>query len=545
MSVHNSIIKRTTSGVLISFTAIMAMFILHGQATHAQDNQESVTTFSAQVELNESGYATVSETIQYNFGGNERHGIFRVIPTRSYVEEKQGYEVAVDVDSVSIDGATVDYSQSTVGDNNVELRIGNADSYVSGEHTYEVNYTIGPVAIQSTDNFEIVRLNFPGDQWQVPVLSTSVTLKSTTSTVGQTCYSGPTGSRDQNCTVTTSGNTVTYTSNEKVDTGSTLTLEAVYPLQTFTQTAQLSELTPVGEMPAWVAVGIFGGIAALFSLVGIKPLIGYIRYRQRRKQELVIPQYEPPADMEPAEIGLLVDNSSSGAELTATLVQLAVKGYLKIVETREKTMFKRAEYNFVKLKDIDPKLPLFESQIHQALFLKDATVSSKSLPTTKTFREANIVFHKALKTNLISKGFYKKASILSWNLSERMTNEGYTRWAYIEGFRDFLKLTEANRMAMLEAPERKPEQFSEYLPYAIALGVEKQWAGQFKNLDVRTDSWYESSTSTRALNIAYLTSSLSQGLNGVSSSVNQSSGTSGSGGGFSGGGFSGGGGGSW
>ena len=52
----------------------------------------------------------------------------------------------------------------------------------------------------------------------------------------------------------------------------------------------------------------------------------------------------------------------------------------------------------------------------------------------------------------------------------------------IEGFREFLQMTEEDRMKRLDMPDRTPELFSTYLPYALALDLEQKWSEQFSNL---------------------------------------------------------------
>jgi uncharacterized membrane protein YgcG len=126
--------------------------------------------------------------------------------------------------------------------------------------------------------------------------------------------------------------------------------------------------------------------------------------------------------------------------------------------------------------------------------------------------------------------------------SERRTQKGYEVKAYLEGFKDFLSVTEKERYKFHNAPNKNPEQFMEYLPYAIAFGVEKQWAELFADIQLYQPEWYQSDIPTNTFNPVLFSSTLSS----FSNSFVRSSGTSGSsGGGSAGGGSGGGGGGSW
>jgi hypothetical protein len=127
--------------------------------------------------------------------------------------------------------------------------------------------------------------------------------------------------------------------------------------------------------------------------------------------------------------------------------------------------------------------------------------------------------------------------------SGRRTRRGYEALNHLKGFKDYLRVTDKERFIFHNAPEKNAEQFMEYLPYAIAFGVETQWAKTFEGLTIPNPSWYDGGSAA-----SFSAVSLSQSLGGFSSALTSVSGTGGSassGGGFSGGGSGGGGGGSW
>ena len=124
----------------------------------------------------------------------------------------------------------------------------------------------------------------------------------------------------------------------------------------------------------------------------------------------------------------------------------------------------------------------------------------------------------------------------------RKTKSARELRAKLLGYKRFLEMTEKDRLDFHQAPERKPEEFFTYLPYAIAFGVEKKWAAQFGTMTLENPVWYHGASST--FTPAVFVSSF--GDFSPSFGKSQSSGGSGSGGGgFSGGGGGGGGGGSW
>ncbi len=141
-------------------------------------------------------------------------------------------------------------------------------------------------------------------------------------------------------------------------------------------------------------------------------------------------------------------------------------------------------------------------------------------------------------------------NITFYQLMKAPTMRGRKILDEIEGFRMFLKTAEKDRLNILTPPEKIPELFEKYLPWAVALGVENQWADTFqqyladaRSTEAYSPSWYAGSYPTPVI----LSSSLGHGLTSAitSSSVTRSSSSGSGGGGFSGGGGGGGGGGGW
>lgn len=147
-------------------------------------------------------------------------------------------------------------------------------------------------------------------------------------------------------------------------------------------------------------------------------------------------------------------------------------------------------------------------------------------------------------------------NILFARIMPRRSVEGRRIQDEIEGFAWFLSVTEKDRMNFHNPPERTPELFEKFLPYALALGVEQQWAEQFANVlgQIGPDGqrhyaplWY-SGTHLAAINAGAFASGLSSGLATSIASSSTAPGSSsgfGGGGGGSGGGGGGGGGGGW
>ncbi len=136
------------------------------------------------------------------------------------------------------------------------------------------------------------------------------------------------------------------------------------------------------------------------------------------------------------------------------------------------------------------------------------------------------------------------------------TPEGRQVMDKIAGFQRYLSITEEDRLETLHPPEKTPELFERYLPYAIALAVENRWAAKFASVLAAaaadpsrqggTMGWYVGSHNAWSNPGMFATTVGASLASSVASAATAPGSSSGSGGGgFSGGGGGGGGGGGW
>jgi len=134
------------------------------------------------------------------------------------------------------------------------------------------------------------------------------------------------------------------------------------------------------------------------------------------------------------------------------------------------------------------------------------------------------------------------------------TKEGRAVLDRIAGFRQYLSIAERERLDRMTAPKDTPEIFERYLPYAIALGVENDWADRFRSVLAAASvqgqqqgfAWYSGSRDPWNDSGSFVDdvgSSLASSVSSASTAPGSSSGSGG--GGSSGGGGGGGGGGGW
>lgn len=510
-------------------------------SSKAVANGERITSYVSNIVITRDNKAKVTETIIYDFGANERHGIYRDIPIE-YKEKNDTYYLNLDYkETVDAQGDSVNSETSSEG-RNMRIKLGDADKFVSGKKTYKISYEIYPI-ITNKNNKPFLNIDTVGTGWNVPIdyAKSTVTLEDASKRLIQPeCFYGVQGS-------------LMKCETEVVGTGSYIA-KNLSPYQGMTVNASLpqgyvthylepnklrtSDVIMGAAVIAAIAIAVLASIWAIVVLIMKK-----WRVYSLRKRQIVVAQYDPPKSMSPAEIGHLEDDSSSMAEVTATLIDMAVRGYIKITQT-EKTgitsIFGGKEYRFRKAQPLEalPLLTKSEKVLYDAIFSNGEDVALQDIEED-VISEAIIEFQSLTKTTLESKGFYntKGGITTKGDLSE----SGAKEWALVEGFKLYLNVVEKDRLAFTDAPAKTPQRFSAILPYAIALGVEKQWTKQFEGMDLASQtSWY--SGSNMAL---FSTTAFVSDLNsGFSSAVSSNSSVS-SGGGSSGGGFSGGGGSSW
>jgi len=131
------------------------------------------------------------------------------------------------------------------------------------------------------------------------------------------------------------------------------------------------------------------------------------------------------------------------------------------------------------------------------------------------------------------------------HLLKRPTPEGQAIRDRIRGFKKYLSVAEAERLGLENPPERTPELFEKFLPYALALGVEQEWSEQFSEILTAAAQAPESESHSLVLPAASVAfaGALSSAISSASTAPGSSSGSGG--GGSSGGGGGGGGGGGW
>lgn len=547
---------------------------------------EKIDNFKVDVVIDQNGSFTVTEEITYDFGVLQRHGIYRDIPYK-YKRTGTNYNLRIKVLSVTDDKGISWPYQITKAGGYLKIKIGDKDKYVTGQQNYYLVYKVER-AINYFDEHDELYWNVTGTEWEVPIEKSQATVylpkEIEKSQLQKACYTGIFGSQKSNCqSEIIDGETLSFTANNKLSSGEGLTIVLGWP-------KGIVNKPTTGQNILWMLTDNWF-FTTPFLVFIVLLYFWYTAGRDPRGRGTIIPQYEPPEKLPPGAMGVVLDEKADLKDISSTIIDLAVNGYLKIREVEKKKLLgKSTDYEFIQLKEEDKDLTDYEKKIYRGIFDVGKEVKLSDL------KDNFYVNLKKIKDDLynlvVKKGYfpfnpdkvrsaYLVVGIVVIMLSifagivmqvilagisvfisgmiivifsrfmPRRTQRGAETLEEILGFKTFLSVTEKERLKFHNAPEKKPEQFEKFLPYAMVLGVEKEWARQFEGIYNTPPSWYEGHYSG-VFTAAFLISSLNSMTANVDSTVvsrpggGAGGGSSGfGGGGFSGGGFGGGGGGSW
>ena len=586
--------KKILLVLVLSLTLLSVVAI--NQANAQTDTESSVYDFEIEkidsfdtniVVKNDSSFV-VEETIVYNFGNSEdRHGIYRYIPY-TYNRDGNKYNIRLNVSGV-YDENNNEYNYTTSkSSGELNIKIGDADKYVSGQKTYLIVYEVSR-AINYFDSHDELFWNVTGNGWNVEISksSASITLPQIVneSDIQIACYTGYYGSEEQDCNFQTLEDIYKFTSEDTI-----LSYEGLSVVLGWSKGVVIE--ADFSQKLIWFMEDNWPILFPIVVLI-VMFFLWYTRGRDPEVRDTIIPFYEAPNNMSSGELGTVIDEKVDLKDISATIIQLAVKGYLKIREIEQKKILgKKMDFELIKLKEADSELIEFEKLIFDGIFGKSKLIKVSELKNkfykhlakikkamyelvvTNDYFPTNPDKVRNMYTGIATGGMFLGTFLLSGlndslgtltfvgvavstviiiifsRIMPRKTKKGAETHKQILGFKWFLSVTETERLKFHNAPEKSPKSFEENLPYAMVLGVEKEWAGQFDDIYLSPPEWYDSSTGN-AFGALYLANSLGSMTSNANSVMNSrpssaGGGTSGfGGGGFSGGGFGGGGGGSW
>jgi uncharacterized membrane protein len=618
-------IRRLAPVLLVPVLAASALLAAAAPSSAAAG--DVIVSFDSAVDVRTDSTFHVRETIAYRFAGTDRHGIFRTIPVEYDLPDDRDHVRVVAITNVAVSspsGASASV-QKGVEDGQLVLKIGDADETVRFTETYVIDYDVSG-AMNEFDEHDEFYWNVTGLGWDAPIERAAATVTGPVPPSSIVCFQGAGGATLPCSTNAVDGNTATFGATG-LDSNEGMTVAVAYPPAAIDVAApvlkerwSIHRAFSVDPLPLGLAVlTLLGGLAAVAYVVwsrgrdrtyvgqipGLTP-VGDQDGPEARKplfgNPAVAVDFAPPKNMRPGEAGTLMDESADVLDVTATIIDLAVRGYLRIDEVgQQQRLFTKRDWKLTQLKPSDDMLKRYEQTLLDALFKDRNEVTLRDL--RQTFASDLEAVQKQLYSQVVEERWFRRrpdstraaygfvgillvalggaltyvlarwtqfglvglaavfagiAMLVAGQYMPARTGRGSAAHTQLLGFRQYIRTAEANQIRF----EEREQVFSRYLPYAIVFGETDHWSKTFASLAAGTAAGVGGAATAHGLNSLYwygamggggigdLNDSLSSFASSTAGSIaaaapSGGSGFGGGGGGFSGGGFGGGGGGSW
>jgi uncharacterized membrane protein YgcG len=551
-----------------------------------------IQQFAADVEVGLDGAIAVTETIDARFEG-AWNGLYRTIPVEYRTPQGFAYKLRLDVESVTDgSGAPLRYESSRERHyRKLKIWIPGARDAVK---TVVVRYRVQN-GLKFFEEHDELYWNVTGDEWEVPIERARAVVRLPAGVTGIRAYAftGGYGSQESAARIQVVGTTLTVETTRALNFREGVTVAIAWNPGVVARPTRADAVRDFvfANAALVIPVGVFGLMFWLWS-----------RYGRDPRRQAVAVRYEPPGALSPAEVGTLVDNSPDMRDITASLVDLAVRGFIRIRETREDRFFGLGTKADYALQLLRPDSEWKDLRRHEEALLK-AVFGTWSAPPAQGSGPAPVIdevaigdlknrFYKHVPeikerifSQLIDRGYYLRrpdrvkatfyglaavvgvggavgsavlelgtaavvASLLSGliigifgHVMPARTVEGARALEGALGFEEFLARVESDRF---ERIVKTPAMFEKFLPFAMALGVERNWARAFEGIYTSQPDWYAGTyhgTFGPRMFAASLADLSSTAGTAMTAAPRSSGGSGVGGGGFSGGGFGGGGGG--
>jgi uncharacterized membrane protein YgcG len=538
-----------------------------------------------------SGSVDVTENITMQFVGGPWHGINRYIPVEYSGPRGLNYTLFLDVKDITDEtGAKLRFETSRERHYlNLKIYIPNADD---STRTISIHYTVSD-ALKFFDDHDEFYWNVTGDEWSIPIESAGahIVLPDGAANLRAKAFTGAYRSTGRDADVQVSGTGVDVQTRDPLPLHEGLTVAVAFDKGAVREPTALSRLFLYlrSNWPLFVPIVAFFAMFWWWWTHGRDP-----RLRP------IAAQYQPPDNLSPGEVGTLIDNSVDMRDITASIVDLAVRRFLVIEEKQQDHLLglthsknyvfhlkkSRAEWNSLKPHEQELLDGIFAGgnagdavpldALHNTFYANIPSIRNQIFASLvgdgyyaqrpDSVRSSYILFGIVIGVILVAGGIWVSnhsgmqplpfivAGVLTgvivcgfgWFMPAR-TQAGARALEGVLGFEDFLAHVESDRF---NRTIKTPEMFEKFLPFAMALGVEKNWSKAFQGIYTQPPQWYQGSYGPGfypymfANDLGSMSSMASDVMTSAPRSAEGSAfgGDGGGGGGFSGGGFGGGGG---
>ncbi|HEY7682487.1 MAG TPA: DUF2207 domain-containing protein [Gemmatimonadales bacterium] len=558
------------------------LLLLLGATPGAAQRSLAIKRFDATLVVNQDGTLDVTESITADFTGSW-NGIYRTVPVEYHTPQGFNWTLRLDL----LGASTGPEGRALRVESSRERHYIKYKIWVPGAEnatrTVNLHYRARNGLRFFADHDELY-WNVTGDEWDAPIEAATarIELPRAASGVRAIAFNGMYGSTARDARVDVEGSTIRLAMPRPLDFHEGLTAVVGW------NKGVVAEPTPTdravgflaSNWPLGVPIAVLLGMFTIWSRVGRDP----------RRLPVAV-RYDPPGALTPAESGTLLDQSADMRDITATMVDLAVRGYLRIEERENMLLglFKRREYVFHRLEPPADARPLqpHEQGVLSGIFSGGTTEVELSDLENQFYRQLPGI-RDSIFAQLVRRGLYRSrpdsvqrrwlfgavalgvvimmfGSMVAARVSmtplpfavaaamsglivaafgrimPARTVAGARTLEQLLGFEEFLRRVEEEHFKRMKTPEM----FEQYLPFAMAFRVERSWARAFQDIYREPPTWYVGANAA-SFDLGHFSrrlADMSSRAESTMASSPRSSGGSGFSGGSSGGGSGGGGGG--
>ncbi|MBI3324347.1 MAG: DUF2207 domain-containing protein [Candidatus Omnitrophica bacterium] len=550
-----------------------------------------IAEFRASVEVHDDSTASVTETITADFDGEPRHGLYRDIPIHYTDRAGQHFRLRLRVEGVTDEAGQERRWRLEPAGRYQRIRVGDPDLTVTGRQVYRIRYAVQRGAIRFFPDHDECYWNLTGNEWAVPMRAVwaEIGLPEGASRLRAAAFFGGYGSRDELRQIEIAGSLVRFSPDHGLGPYEGLTAVVSW------SPGVVHPPSPGQVLAWWLQDNWVYGLP--LAALGVMLWLWRTRGRDPTPEPIAV-QYSAPDGLTPAEAGALIDQRVDLRDITATVIDLAVRGYLRIepiegallglhrvmdytleslkpwakdatLKPHERTVLKGlfGLQERTRLSDLSQQfyaqLPDIRSDIYDSL-IKAGYFDSDPQTVRSVYVAAGVVLAVVLGLALhVTRSWHQippLATTIACALAglvvvvfspimPRRTFQGARATDRIAGFLEFLRRTDQDRMRRMNDPSL----FERCLPFALAFGIAQLWARAFEGIYTTAPSWYagrwdQFSTTRFGYDLTHTINAMGQTFTSQPRSQGSSGSWGGSGfggGGFSGGGGGGGGGGAW
>ncbi|WP_022910797.1 DUF2207 domain-containing protein [Aestuariimicrobium kwangyangense] len=604
--------------LLGALTMSVAMVVLAAPRAAADSNDTpsswNFSSYHVTAQPKPDGTTRISVDFVFDFSRDAGHGPFLTFVSRMRVADDPDHWRVIDysIDSVTSSTGADTTTKLTRQSDGLVLRIGRENRTFTGQQQYTVVYTAKGIVNPRAPGSGLDEFNWnaivAGD---VPFNDLQVSVQGPVATTRTACFQGR--SFTVACSASPAGSSTAVFKVDRLTNGQGMQVVAGYPAGTFpgakiqyTKRVHPGNMFPVSPAPlAGGALVALLGTVAVGTLVrrrgrdeqyigvapGLTPAPGASQQVGKATKQEIPVAFSPPRGATPGEVGVLVDESADNRDVTATILDLAVRGHLQIRPDPERpknftlALAHRPPADTVVLHEQHLLDRLFGGRLEVTNHDLADKANAKVLTLGKSELEARTVelgwfarrpsftragaFVVGAVITLLGLGAAFLLGLVGWGwvglgialaglvllaLHRQLparTAAGSAVLAQALGFRTYLATAEADQIRF----EEGIDVFSRYLPWATVFGVADRWVRTFQQLEAEgryhpDTSWYGGGYFWGA-NLAFaqsmdaVTHAMSSSLQSAVTAANASSGSGGGSGFGGGGGVGGGSGGGW